>query len=161
MRLTRDTKARVFISCGQQKDTEEVEIAQMISRELARLGFEPYVAVEEQTFKGVTDNIFRHLSQSEYVIFIDFKRDLITGGRYNGQYRGGLFSHQELAIASFLKIEILAFQEIGVIKYDGILGFIQSNPIFFTNRRTLVKLVISEVKQRIRHGSWNPHWRNE
>ncbi len=161
MHLTRNNKSRVFLSCGQQKDTEEVDIARAISQELIKLDFEPYVAVEEQTLKGVADNIFRHLSHSEYVIFIDFKRDLITGGPFDQQYRGGLFSHQELAIASYLKSEILAFQEEGVIKLDGILGFIQANSISFSNRRTLVLLVIGEVRKRIRQGSWNPHWRNE
>jgi len=49
------------------------------------------------------------------------------------------FSHQELAIASYLDIEVLAFQESGVKPLDGILGFLQANAIPFTDRAELPK----------------------
>jgi hypothetical protein len=40
--------ARVFISCGQRMDTDEVQVARDIEAEFRKLGFDPYVAVEEQ-----------------------------------------------------------------------------------------------------------------
>lgn len=68
-------KARIFISCGQRKDTDEVAIANQIADKLEKeLGFEsPYIAVQEQRLEGVKENIFRRLSNSEYFLFIDFK----------------------------------------------------------------------------------------
>jgi hypothetical protein len=98
-------KARVFLSCGQQKGTEEVSIAQRIKAKLERMGFQLYIAVEEQTLKGVKDNIFSRLAESEYLIFIDFKREELMEKTEKGEskkicHRGGLFSNQELAIIS-------------------------------------------------------------
>jgi len=72
--MENNTRARVFISCGQQKDTNEIEVVREIAEKLEKMGFEPYIAVEEQTLKGVKENLFRRLSESEYFIFIDFKR---------------------------------------------------------------------------------------
>lgn len=66
-------KARVFISCGQRKETEESSIAKEIANKFEEMGFEPYVAVAEQSLKGVKENIFTRLKESEYFVFIDFK----------------------------------------------------------------------------------------
>ena len=154
-------KARVFISCGQRKDTEEVEIAKKIADGLTAMGFEPYIAVTEQTLKGVKENIFAKLRSSEYFLFIDFKRERLSKGKDNfedtGVFRGSLFSHQELSIATFQDYEVLAFQETNVKSDDGILKFIQTNCIPFTDTKSLPSLVIQKVKER----KWNPTWRNE
>lgn len=69
------------------------------------MGFQLYIAVEEQTLKGVKDNIFSRLAESEYLIFIDFKREELMEKTEKGEskkicHRGGLFSNQELAIIS-------------------------------------------------------------
>ena len=104
-------RARVFISCGQSKSSDEVNIAHQISERLEAEGFAPYVAVEEQTLVGLTENIFGRLRNSEYFVFIDFIREHLT----TKLHRGSLFSHQELAIAAFLNIDaVIAFQEKGV-----------------------------------------------
>jgi hypothetical protein len=66
--------ARVFISCGQAKGSNEVSIAKGISGRLERLGFDPYIAVGEQTLTGLTENIFKRLGVSEYFVFVDFLR---------------------------------------------------------------------------------------
>jgi hypothetical protein len=71
---------------------------------------------------GFTENILPMLEKSEYYLFIDFRREEIGSQRF----RGSLFSHQELGIATYLKKEhILIFQEKGVLDRDGIKGFIQ------------------------------------
>jgi hypothetical protein len=149
-----DRRARVFISCGQNKDTNEAAIAQQIVARLEKLGFDPYIAVQEQTLRGLKENIFRQLAESEYFIFVDFKREKLEG---DDVYRGSLVAHQELALASFLNIEVLALQEAGVKKHDGILGFLQANTIPFTDRHLLPSVIADKVKER----NWNPNWRNE
>ncbi|HUU94874.1 MAG TPA: hypothetical protein VM487_03975 [Phycisphaerae bacterium] len=146
-------RARVFLSCGQSKKTDERAIAQRISERLKEMGFEPYIAVAEQTLKGVKENIFRQLEASEYFIFIDFKREPIAGG---DQHRGSLFSHQELAVAAFLDKEVIAFQEQGV-ELNGVAAFIQANAKSFSDRENLPAIVADEVRVR----QWDPGWQNE
>jgi hypothetical protein len=157
-----ELRARVFISCGQTKNSEEVNTAEKIGDRLEHLGFEPYIAVEEQTLLGLTENIFPRLRDSEYFIFVDFKRErLVPRGRTvdsrNLQRRGSLFSHQELAVASYLKLPLLAFQEKGVKQDDGILRFLQANATPFTDRNTLPSVIADQVQER----RWNPQSRNE
>jgi len=162
-----NAKARVFISCGQQKGTDEVELASKISDRLHEMGFEPYVAVAEHTLKGLKENIFQRLRESEYFIFVDFKRERLGRPRQkwyelgsfqdSGKHRGSLFSNQELTIATFRDIECLCFQESGVKEGDGVLRFIQANSIPFDDRDALPDLVIHEVKEH----QWVPSWRNQ
>ena len=71
-------RARVFVSCGQRRESEELEIAEKIESELRSNGFDPYVARQEQSLKGVKENIFQKLSNSEYFVFIDFKREKLA-----------------------------------------------------------------------------------
>src|SRR6266571_4187938 len=94
-------RARVFISCGQSKHSDEVETARKIARRLQELGFDPYIAVEEQTLRGLKENIFSQIENSEYFVFVDFKREQLVSND-PPMHRGSLFSHQELALASFL-----------------------------------------------------------
>lgn len=150
-------RSRVFISCGQRKETEENEIASRIKTELEQMGFDPYVAVQESTLKGVKENLFHQLANSEYFIFIDFKREKLLIDGKESDYRGSLFSHQELAIASFLDIQFIAFQEEGVKKDDGLLKFVQANCIPFSSRTKLPEIALSKVKEK----GWDPTWRNE
>jgi hypothetical protein len=152
----REARARVFISCGQARDTDEQSTAYAIADRLEQLGFEPYVAVQEQTLKGLTENIFDQLARSEYYIFIDFKREEIANTS-PPVHRGSLFSHQELALAAYLRIPVLAFQESGVNQMDGIMRFLQTNATPFTDRHLLASVIADQVNER----RWSPHWRNE
>ena len=151
-----ELRARVFISCGQNKNSEEPALASAIKDKLTALGFDAYIAVGEQSLRGLKENLFEQLNRSEY--FVDFKRERLD---YNDVHRGSLFSHQELAVASFLEIEVLALQEQGVKQNDGILGFIQGNAIPFSERKSLPDLVAENVQRRIDEGKWHPRWRNE
>lgn len=67
-------KARVFISCGQRKNTEELTIAKQIADNLDKMGFEPYIAVEEQRLEGVKENIFKRLENTEYFFVCRFQK---------------------------------------------------------------------------------------
>lgn len=147
------TSARVFISCG-QSSAEERNIALAIAARLRDLGFDPYIAVEEQTYRGVVDNIFAQLARSEYMVFVDFKREPI--GDSHATFRGSLFSNQELAIAVFRQMEFICLQEDGVER-NGIASFIQANAIPFSDRRQLARMVVAEATRR----SWKPEWHNE
>lgn len=151
-------KAKVFISCGQARDTEEVKIAHEIKNRLIELGYDPYIAVEEQTLRGVKENIFSQLDTSEYFIFIDFKRErLVIDDNQPVVHRGSLFTHQELALASYLDIPLLAFQEAGVKQEDGIMRFLQANAIPFTDRNSLPNIVADKAQEF----KWSPHWKNQ
>lgn len=151
-----ERRARVFISCGQNKKSDEVEIARRIAQRLQELGFDPYIAVEEQTLRGLKENIFAQLERSEYFVFVDFKRESLAE-TYPLVHRGSLFSHQELALASFLEIPVVAFQEKGVKYDDGILRFIQTNATEFTDRHLLPNVIADQVQKRY----WDPQLRNE
>jgi hypothetical protein len=162
--IDQNRRARVFISCGQAKDSDELDTAHKIRDRLQQQGFEPYVAVEQQTLRGLKENIFQQIQNSEYFVFVDFKREELVphykigaNPSPNQEHRGSLFSHQELALASFLDLELIAFQEKGVKPDDGILRFLQANATPFTDRNTLPNVIADEVTRR----QWNPHSRNE
>ena len=70
---TSPPRARVFISCGQNKETTEAVIATQLRDKLLQIGFDPYIAVAEQTLRGLKENVFARLSNSEFFIFVDFK----------------------------------------------------------------------------------------
>jgi hypothetical protein len=96
------------------------------------------------------------LSNSEYYIFVDFKREELAKTT-PPVCRGSLFSHQEFALASYLDIPLLAFQELGVKQDDGIIRFLQANAISFTDRSLLPNVIADKVQGR----GWDPHWRND
>jgi len=150
------TGATVFISCGQRQDVGELEIANQLAGRLRDEGFDPYVALQQQNLQGVKENIFAQLERSEYLIFIDFRREPI-GTTDGPPFRGSLFSHQELAIAAFLDLEAVVFQENGVKRDDGILAFLQANSVQFTDRHTLPSVVLDHVHQR----AWRPDWKRQ
>lgn len=147
--------ARVFISCGQNSSSGELAVAEQIASALADFGFEPYVAITQQTLEGLKENIFSQLRDAEYFLFVDFKREPLAG-HAPLQCRGSLFANQELAIAAYLGMEVIAFQEEGVMPHEGILNFLQTNAIKFADRAALPGLIVEEVKKR----DWNPKWRN-
>jgi hypothetical protein len=151
-------RATVFISCGQAKGEEE-STAKAIAGKLRDLGFDFYIAVQEQTLRGLKENIFGQLEKSEYFLFIDFKREPLEI-KGSPICRGSLFSHQELAVASYLDIEVLAFQESGVKPLDGVLGFLQANAIPFSDRSKLPELTSEKVQERVKNGAWDPQWKN-
>jgi hypothetical protein len=148
-------RARVFISCGQNASLGEVTAARAVAEELSTQGFDPYIALEQQTLSGVKESIFRVLEEAEYYLFIDFKRERLVGVG-DPAHRGSLFTHQELAIAAFLDKDVIALREDGVRNLDGIMSFLQANAIQFTSREELPTLVSALVSAR----GWVPHCYN-
>ena len=149
-------KTKIFISCGQRHGSVETGIAKHIEARLTDLGFSTYLAVEQHTLRGLKENIFRHLSDSEYFLFIDFKREQLNS---SNECRGSLYSNQELAIASFLEKEVIAFQQKGIRRIDGMLSSLQLNPITFTNRGK--NRLPDLIEQEINKSGWNNQWKNK
>jgi hypothetical protein len=149
-------RTRVFISCS-QREAEEKKLAKDISEMLAGpdLGFDPYVADLEHTQMEVMTAVLDRLESSEYFLWIDFKRDLLGEGTGHSSHRGSLFTHQELAIATFLGIEQLRFREVGV-ELNGISNLLQGRPIEFNDRSQLLHL----VRERITKANWRTGWQN-
>lgn len=146
-------RARVFISCGQGSG-EEREVAERVTSIVTGLGFDPYVAVREQSLKGIRENIFWRLKRSEYFIFIDFAREQLAN---RTEHRGSLFSHQELAIASYLDLDAVVLQEEGILTRDGLVGYLQANAQTFTARDDVPNI----VKAKVESAGWRSGWRNE
>lgn len=145
-------RAKVFISCGQSTEEERM-VARAVADELEQLGFDPYIAVEEQTLKGLKENILTQIASSEYFLFIDFSREQFAS---SPEHRGSLFSHQELAVASFLDLDVIAFQQAGVKRLDGLIQFLQANSIPFKDPAELPALVRDQVTGK----NWQPNWKN-
>ena len=125
-------KARVFISCGQVNDREK-GVGKSVQDYFAKRGFETYFAEEVHSSEGLTENIFRFLNQSEYFVFIDFKRDSLSVD----EHRGSLFVNQEIAIATFLNLIGVGFVEKGV-KREGILKYQIYNAIPFEDETEII-----------------------
>lgn len=143
-------KARVFISCGQATDREKKIGLAVEAYFKDERKFETYFAERVHLSDALTENIFSCLAQSEYFIFIDFKRDKIEGN----DYRGSLFVNQEIAIATFLKLQGLGFYEKGV-KREGILNYHIYNAFPFEDGTEILKVIAEETKQ------WNNESVNE
>ncbi len=149
-------QAKVFVSCGQRVDGGEKQISDQVEQVLKELKFEVYVGINDNTLDSVRENLFRHLEDSEYFLFIDFRREELG----NGEYRGSLFSHQELALATYLnfKSRAIGFREEGV-RREGIAWGQQLNGSEFKHRHALPDLVKEVVKEKIRKKEWNPAWK--
>lgn len=141
---------------------------QAVSRAVRGLGFDPYVATMEQTLAGLNENVLRHLEHSEYIVFVDFARTIHrdrAGKPLRRPFPRSLYSHQELAVAAYLRLDPLIFQErrpkdVGD-SFDGFLIALQGNCKTFSNRAALPALVARELRKKMRAGEWRTDWRRE
>lgn len=133
--------ARVFISCGQRTD-REIEIGKAVQDYFIKRDFKTYFAERVHSSDGLTENIFKFLRQSEYFVFIDFKREKIN----EEEFRGSLFVNQELAISTFLRLPGLGFCEKGV-KREGILEYHIYKPFPFEDGTEIIKILEKETEK--------------
>lgn len=132
--------ARVFLSCG-QKIKKEKGIGKAVAGYFRKRGFETYFAERVHSSDALTENIFKFLRQSEYFVFIDFKR-----GRINQkEFRGSLFVNQEIAIATFLRLEGMGFYQRGV-KREGILNYQIYNALPFEREKEIIRALEKETQ---------------
>jgi len=147
-----DQLALIFLSCGQRKGEREyaLEIQKVITDEFH---FRCYNADSQQGFESVKD-ILKHLSQADYYLFIDFKRE--------GKIPISVFSHQEYALANAWGItKILAFREKDTNMQDqkdryescGLINYLLTHPIEF-DRTNLVEQVRQEIGKKIANEEW-------
>lgn len=142
-------KARVFISCGQRIE-RETNIGLKVERYFRKRGFDTYFAEKVHSPEALTEHIFAYLKESEYFVFIDFKRDKIS----DEEYRGSLFVNQEIGISTFLKIPGIGFYEEHV-RREGILNFQIYNAIPFRDGEEIIAKLKKETK------NWDPESVNE
>jgi len=142
-------QARLFISCGQLYD-EEKELGSSCKKHFERRGFSVYLAEEVQSLDALTENIFHHLRNSEYAVFIDCAREELSSGKF----RGSVFVNQELAIAAFLQIESRVFHEEGV-RREGVADYLIAKPVQFSSRQQFLGKLRRQTKD------WRSNWRNE
>jgi hypothetical protein len=156
-------RARIFLSSGQTDGSSEVQRVLDVKKRL-EYDFDFLVTVGTGTnaVTGVAGEVFRRLREAEYLILIDFARGEVSRDPLSQESfrRGSLFSEQEFAVAVYREIPYLVFQESGMIKRDGLLRHIASEPIEF-NQGNLVDKVISRVREELREGRWDSAWRNE
>lgn len=168
--VTNGIRAKIFLSCGQRTEYER-KTANDLAKELNDLGFDTYIAIKQQSLSSLRENIYKQLETSDYYLFIDFKREKLCNIDHNRllskvifsknlEYRGSLFAHQELAIASFINLPILAFQEEGIKKLDGLMNALQVNSYTFTQSTHLLEYIISTVKEKLQTGEWATDWKS-
>lgn len=156
-------KSKVFISCG-QANKEERDVADKVKSLIESKGFEAYVATQTQRLKDVNDAIISELKSSDYYIFIDFKREMLVdttkvakkaaSSPSQDEYRGSLFTHQELALAYVLDFpQSILLKEEGV-KLEGIGAFLLSNAKLFTDKKEVVPIIEKELTDR----KWDPQY---
>ena len=145
-------KAKVFISCG-QRDAERTT-ALAIAQWFAEHGFQPYVAIDAQGIQDVNSGIIQELRRSDYYVFIDFRREQVSGGGANATYRGSLFSHQELAIAYALRFEHVVFFRQSQVLLEGLAAYMASNAAVFESFDELTELIAEAVLKR----QWSPNY---
>lgn len=129
-------KAKVFISCG-QRTSEEKSIGTQLVSYFTKRGFEPYFAEEIHSFKGLTQSIYDNLRTSEYFVGINFKRDKGWSLFRSKDDYGSLFVQQELAIASYREVELVAFHQPG-IKLSGVAKYLHVNSIEFNSFKDII-----------------------
>ena len=143
---------RVFISCGQATQAEQ-KVANDVSEWLRSQGYDPYVAIETQSIQDVNSGIIGNLKSADYYIFIDFRREKICNF-LRKEYRGSLFTNQELAIAYFLGFDRTLFIQQSNIRLEGIARYILGNAKRFDDLDDVLKIVKQELGQR----NWSPNY---
>ena len=139
---------KIFISCGQDS-AEERQVAADLDVWLCGQGFNPYLAIQTQSLQDVDSGIIGNLKTSDYYIFIDFARDQI-GALAGGipEYRGSLFTHQELAIAYLIDFEHVIFLRERNVRLEGLGRYLLSNARIFDRKDEALPLIQSEIANR-------------
>ncbi len=143
---------RIFISCGQATQSER-KVAYDISKWLDSVGYDPYIAIETQSIQDVNSGIIGNLKSADYYIFIDFRREKICNCPQK-EYRGSLFTNQELAIAYFLGFDRALFIQQSKIRLEGIAKYILGNAKRFDDIDEVIEIVKQEFGQR----KWSPDY---
>jgi hypothetical protein len=156
-------QARVFISCGPQKTTDEIDVAHKIGEKLRDKGFEPYIGQEDGTLKGLKENTLKRLGESEYLILVHFKNERVYKPREDGtlldtgKHRGSILSHEVFAASASRNVEFILLEDQGIKEEERISRLVEVDRIEFTDKHVIPDLVAEKVEEK----KWTPKWRNE
>jgi len=144
--------AKVFISCGQASAAER-QVAHSLATWFSSQGFSPYIAIQVQSILDLNAGIIGELKTSDYYLLVNFRRERL---KYfpRREYRGSLFTNQELAIAYALGFEqMLLINQLGV-RPEGVFKFMVSNiPEFVT-----LNEVLGRVQSAVQMAGWHPDY---
>jgi hypothetical protein len=137
----------VFISCGQVTE-EEKSLGRTIAQLVEDLTpFKAYLAQNQSSLQGLTENILRALNECAGIIVIMHPRGRVKGLQGAQHTRGSVWIEQEIAIAAFLtqvvhkELKVAAFVHKDVQR-EGMRDELQLNPVVFeTNEQVLIKLL--------------------
>jgi hypothetical protein len=137
--------AKVFISCGQKTD-EERRTARRVAELFSAAGFEPYAAIEVQTITELNASIITELKNSDYFVFINFRREMIWPNT-DRPYRGSLFTNQELSIAYALGFDHMILLNESGVRREGVHEFIVANAPEFRRHDEIESILAAAIKQ--------------
>jgi len=145
---------KVFISCG-QRDDEERAVAGQIADWFSSRGFDPYVAIQTQSFQDVTGGIIGNLRAADFYVFVDCRRELVPVDKCGqAQYRGSLFTNQELAIALALGLDNAVFVQQEGVLLEGMAKYLLANARKFD----ILAEVPEMIKQEVNARKWSPQY---
>src|SRR6266568_2050336 len=142
---------KVFISCGQDTDAERLaarEAATWLNSE----GYGAYVAIKVQSIPDLNKGIIDELKRSDYFLFVNFRREMISQGSGDPVFRGSLYTNQELAIAYALGFQDMIFLNQRFTERRGMFGTIVSNSPEFDRYTEL----LPGLQTAIRDAGWKP-----
>ena len=138
--------AKVFISCG-QGSLEERKVAQQLGDWFKSKCFNPYVAIEVQSILDLNAGIIGELKTSDYYLFVNFRREIVTSNAGNQFYRGSLYTNQELAIAYALGFDHMLLVNQKSSEKEGVFKFIVTNIPEFDAHADVLQLVQNAVQK--------------
>ena len=119
---------------------------------LESFGFEPSVSVGQSSLEGLRENIFRQIIDSEYFLFVDFKREQIVRNDSSGSMVIPPFRvfvlPSRIGHRFFLRMEAIGFQEEGMLR-EGILDVIQLNCQNFKGPVDLLGKVREQIAEKV------------
>jgi hypothetical protein len=136
--------AKVFISCGQGPSGER-EVARQLHDWFKSQGYDPYVAIEVQSILDLNAGIIGELKTSDYYLFINFRREVVTPKSGDRFCRGSLYTNQELAIAYALGFDHMLLLNQKNSEKEGIFEFIVTNIPEFDDYADVLPLVQNAV----------------
>jgi len=138
--------AKVFISCGQGSPGER-KVAQQLGDWFNSKGYHPYVAIEVQSILDLNAGIIGELKTSDYYLFINFRREIVTGNAGNQFHRGSLYTNQELAIAYAFGFDHMLLVNQKNSEKEGVFKFIVTNIAEFETHADVLPLIQNAVQK--------------
>jgi|SRR6516165_9560107 hypothetical protein len=125
----------IFVSCGQYTEDEK-RLGKKVCEIVRGLNYEPYFAENQNSLRGLHENILAKLNECAGMISIMHPRGEVKYSANAKHIRGSVWIEQEIAIAAFIahclgrKIEVAAFIHED-IKREGIRDLLHLNPVAF------------------------------